>query len=362
MFWKRRRGGEKRHSDTAQAGGSGGIPAELDPEIVLADVPRAGDTFAEGLQRQRDQVRAMVSADSQKSAIYQVLSQETIVKELCPVGSIYMTSAPPEKASEDDAARWMRECTMFGRFAVSQREAEGLADAVHAGKVMIGFESVVSNGCPLLRVVVGIFDTPSDPYLCESLADVANSDLQDYLAALALSEWQWLSIYQADAKLIARSRIEGGTRLYCQLAEAFLKVTKEYGKTPRSPQELDTAIQAYFAAHPRIVSPRNAVRCKLYAPADPAMLPKPVWDPKVNRLIAELVTIGRNEGFLSLQGGGKFGADGRHMRTREIGSQLDALGGVPLMRTICEEVRMTLGSAKERELESAWNDIGQWRG
>lgn len=85
---------------------------------------------------------------------------------------------------------------------------------------------------------------------------------------------------------------------------------------------------------------------------------------EIRLLTAELINIGRSDGFLSLKPGGKFGEDMRHMRAREIGSQLDQIGGFELMQAVALEVTGFLdpASGRGRELEVAWNGIGGWHG
>lgn len=73
--------------------------------------------------------------------------------------------------------------------------------------------------------------------------------------------------------------------------------------------------------------------------------------PVLERLLAELVSIGRTTGYLPREEG----------RTREIGEELNRIGGIELMRTAHERVYSSLGNVKARELESAWGGIGQWR-
>jgi len=45
--------------------------------------------------------------------------------------------------------------------------------------------------------------------------------------------------------------------------------------------------------------------------------------------------------------------------TRQVGAEI---GGLDAMRAIHEAIELTLGGAAARELEAAWNGIGQWRG
>ncbi len=81
---------------------------------------------------------------------------------------------------------------------------------------------------------------------------------------------------------------------------------------------------------------------------------------EVDRLIGELLRIGKTEDFLSERPGGSFNRDCRHIRTREIGKRLDEIGGLPLMAFANRSVRRKLGKDLSWHLEAAWKDIGKW--
>ena len=81
---------------------------------------------------------------------------------------------------------------------------------------------------------------------------------------------------------------------------------------------------------------------------------------EVDRLIDELVRIGKTDDFLSERPGGGFNRESRHIRTREIGKRLDEIGGVELMRFANRAVRRKLGKNLSWHLEAAWKDIGEW--
>ncbi len=81
---------------------------------------------------------------------------------------------------------------------------------------------------------------------------------------------------------------------------------------------------------------------------------------EVERLLDELVRIGKADDFLSERPGGGFNRECRHIRTREIGKRLDEIGGLPLMEYANRYVRRKLGKNLSWHLEAAWKDIGQW--
>jgi hypothetical protein len=72
-------------------------------------------------------------------------------------------------------------------------------------------------------------------------------------------------------------------------------------------------------------------------------------------LVQELAVIGQANGFLD-RGPGEE-------RTREIGRELEAYGGIEEMRTAHAHVSAYLTDpAGPRELERAWDGIGSWMG
>jgi hypothetical protein len=81
---------------------------------------------------------------------------------------------------------------------------------------------------------------------------------------------------------------------------------------------------------------------------------------EVERMIEELLRIGKVDDFLSERSGGAFNRDCRHVRAREIGKRLDELGGVDLMLYANRRVRRKLGKNLSWHLEAAWKDIGKW--
>jgi hypothetical protein len=81
---------------------------------------------------------------------------------------------------------------------------------------------------------------------------------------------------------------------------------------------------------------------------------------EVDRMIEELLRIGKVDDFLSERSGGAFNRECRHIRAREIGKRLDELGGVDLMLYANRRVRRKLGKNMSWHLEAAWKDIGKW--
>lgn len=77
-------------------------------------------------------------------------------------------------------------------------------------------------------------------------------------------------------------------------------------------------------------------------------------DDRRGQLLEELCAIGGSRGFLTMQG--------KDRRTREIGAELERMGGKQEMLDAHSVVRSWLGPVRARELEVAWDGIGSWLG
>lgn len=82
--------------------------------------------------------------------------------------------------------------------------------------------------------------------------------------------------------------------------------------------------------------------------------------PEVDRLIEELLQIGKKEDYLSERPGGAFNGQCHHIRTRQIGKRLHEIGGLELMQHAHKQVRKKAGGQLSSHLEYAWNEIGGW--
>jgi len=81
--------------------------------------------------------------------------------------------------------------------------------------------------------------------------------------------------------------------------------------------------------------------------------------PEIDGLIEELIQIGRTEKFLG-EPGPDFNDQHDNIRAREIGESLNDIGGKELMQFACYRVGKILGPEDMRQLEWAWNNIGEW--
>lgn len=78
-------------------------------------------------------------------------------------------------------------------------------------------------------------------------------------------------------------------------------------------------------------------------------------DARTSQLLSELCAIGLHRDFLTMQGK-------EDSRTREIGAELDRMGGMRKMLEVHGMVRAEIGQLHARHLEAAWDGIGSWRG
>lgn len=95
----------------------------------------------------------------------------------------------------------------------------------------------------------------------------------------------------------------------------------------------------------------------------------------VERLTAELIEIGRLEGYVSSPSE-KYDEHDNHKRARRIGQMLDDIpntwsrrtepaeddrGGLELMREVHRRVALEVPWDRARELEACWGGVGHWR-
>lgn len=81
---------------------------------------------------------------------------------------------------------------------------------------------------------------------------------------------------------------------------------------------------------------------------------------EVDRLLEELLRIGKADDYLSERPGGPFNIQCRHVRAIEIGKRLNEIGGEKLMVYALRNVKKKLGKEFLAHLEFAWDEIGQW--
>jgi hypothetical protein len=82
---------------------------------------------------------------------------------------------------------------------------------------------------------------------------------------------------------------------------------------------------------------------------------------EVEALMRELYQIGVEQDYLSEHPGGGFNHQCRHVRTRDIGRQLNEIGGLELMKWGHHKVRKKVSKIKAEHLEYAWDGVGSWQ-
>lgn len=81
---------------------------------------------------------------------------------------------------------------------------------------------------------------------------------------------------------------------------------------------------------------------------------------EVDRLLTELIQIGKMDDFLSERPGTGFNIQSRHIRAIQIGKRLDEIGGLRLMEFSRRRVRRNLGAQLASHLDYCWEGIGKW--
>jgi hypothetical protein len=82
---------------------------------------------------------------------------------------------------------------------------------------------------------------------------------------------------------------------------------------------------------------------------------------EVERLLEELVKIGKLEDYLSLHRGGDYDRNFHHKRARQIGARLNEIGGLPLMQAARARVKRKLDPIMAEHLDYCWNLVGDWQ-
>jgi hypothetical protein len=81
---------------------------------------------------------------------------------------------------------------------------------------------------------------------------------------------------------------------------------------------------------------------------------------EAEKLIVELIEIGRKDDFLSEHPGGQFNSQCHNIRARAIGRRFNEMGGLALMQVARERVRRKLKLVMASHLDYAWAEIGKW--
>jgi hypothetical protein len=81
---------------------------------------------------------------------------------------------------------------------------------------------------------------------------------------------------------------------------------------------------------------------------------------EAERLILELIEIGRKDDYLSEHPGAGFNGQCHNIRARAIGRRLNDIGGLELMEHTRERVRRKLKLNIASHLDYAWAEIGKW--
>jgi hypothetical protein len=83
--------------------------------------------------------------------------------------------------------------------------------------------------------------------------------------------------------------------------------------------------------------------------------------PEVERLLNELVSIGKRDDFLAERFTPGFNSQFRHVRARDIGKRLDEIGGLALMEYAHRYVRRKATKVLAEHLEYCWDGVAKWK-
>ncbi len=90
--------------------------------------------------------------------------------------------------------------------------------------------------------------------------------------------------------------------------------------------------------------------------------PCPAGDrPEIEKLLEELIRIGKEDDYLALTVGAGFNVDKRHIRARAIGKRMYEVGGMSLMLWAHKKVQRRLKRQLAEHLEYALDGVGEWR-
>lgn len=86
--------------------------------------------------------------------------------------------------------------------------------------------------------------------------------------------------------------------------------------------------------------------------------------PEVDKLIEEIIRIGKTDDYLSERPSAGFNSQCRHVRGRAIGKRLYDVGGLDLMYFVQRKVRRSFGRKQINiawHLDYCWDGIGEWK-
>ena len=95
---------------------------------------------------------------------------------------------------------------------------------------------------------------------------------------------------------------------------------------------------------------------------DPAIKQlSPYQQKEVDKLIRDLIQIGKSDDFLSLSPGGSFDIQCHHRQARDIGKRLNDMGGLGLMTAVRGRIKRKLKDVLAEHLDHCWKGIGEWK-
>lgn len=81
---------------------------------------------------------------------------------------------------------------------------------------------------------------------------------------------------------------------------------------------------------------------------------------EVQKLIDQLVKIGKLDDFLSVVPGGSFDLQCHHRDAKMIGRRIHEIGGESLMMAVRQTIKYKLKDVMAEHLDHCWKGIGSW--
>jgi hypothetical protein len=83
--------------------------------------------------------------------------------------------------------------------------------------------------------------------------------------------------------------------------------------------------------------------------------------PEVEKLLAELIQIGKRDDFLCERFTPGFNSQMRNVRARDVGKRLDEIGGMALMEYAHRYIRRKTSKTLAEHLEYCWDGVAKWK-
>jgi len=177
---------------------------------------------------------------------------------LCPVNGIFSFAT----SFHDTGANKLTP-VLLAKVAMTGAELFDVIQAVQKCRITCGMETISNKRYPLFRYVLAIEDRPGNPFLMETLADVANFDLQKYAIALADVSEQHFVLYAEDDSMATHIKVTVGDQYREIYWKVLLNTIKAYGSDLRPMGNMHAASMEYYQCNSTINMPATHNRLSL---------------------------------------------------------------------------------------------------